>query len=1069
MDITTAPAKNAYRANRLRLQKIFLVHWLGKLLQVLLVFACSGNFASAAPGDLALGKDAFASSTESSLLAPGYAVDGVPSTRWASNRSDDEWIFVDLGAVTPINRVVLNWETAYGQAYLIRVSNDALNWTTVSTVTDGNGGIDDMSFPTVSARYVLMHGSLRGTRYGYSLWDFEVYGADGEPPVLSSIEVSPASASVTLGDTRLFTAAGLDQFNNPMATTVNWTVTPGTGNGTINGSGLFSATGAGSVTVTARDTTNSAIYGQASVTVVDTPTSPPGDLALGKDAFASSTESSLLAPGYAVDGVPSTRWASNRSDNEWIYIDLGAITPINRVVLNWEVAYGQSYLIRVSNDALNWTTVYTETNGNGGIDDLSFATVSARYVLMQGIKRGTRYGYSLWSFEVHGGTGCVVLPVVYDFTDGDVSSWYNVNNTPTSSTWKVINREYHQSRDVFSRYYGHDESYKLGTYSYLSSLGCLSNYQLSVDITPLKDDPPQDAFGGKDAGVMFRYKDDNNYYRLSFNTRDSYARLEKKAGGNFTTLATNARGYIEEQTFNVRIRLDGDLIQVLLDGDPIFAVSDSTHSSGTIALYSQDAMKFDNVRVEARNSSPTLVLSTPLAHSVGVTSTVSASAVVTNMPTGGSVEFEIGGAACDPATQVSPGLFSANCGQPGKDDYYLSGMGMRGILRNKSGGIVASDENTRIGVKGNSYVTVGDSITEGIYDLYAADNQSLDGRIIGKQGYQARLNNRLTTGSSTNIIFNEAVGGDSTPHTLERINSILERHPGSNRGLMMLGTNDSGGSTPLTPPQYKANMQSLANRMIAKGITVWIPQLPPALPYAENATRNGDIIGYNAAINNLSNIQTGPDFFTFFYNDNDTPYHGNAVNERLSLYYDNIHPNALGIRIMSDLWASSLGTATVPFFLDRLCNRLESANCGAVTPSKHKQNLLGINSEYYIDEAYTLSSIPAALADGIWILPANAESGNTDAEYIEFKTNRQATVYVAYDAGASSLPDWLNPAVAESGYTDAYLDIQTTDPLSPTLHVYSQTFSAGTVSLGGNMAAGATGANSNYLVIVVEQ
>jgi lysophospholipase L1-like esterase len=393
-------------------------------------------------------------------------------------------------------------------------------------------------------------------------------------------------------------------------------------------------------------------------------------------------------------------------------------------------------------------------------------------------------------------------------------------------------------------------------------------------------------------------------------------------------------------------------------------------------------------------------------------------------------------------------------------------MGLRGILRNNSGGVVASDENTRIGVQGNSHVTVGDSITEGFVDLFYADNQSSDGRIIGKQGYQARLNDLLTTSTSTSIVFNEGVSGDKTSDTLTRIDSILERHPDSNRVLMMLGTNDLG-STFLTQSAYQANMQSLVDTITGQGKSLWVALLPPVLPYAENTILNGDVKGYNAAITNLTNIQTGPDFYSFFYDDNNTPDIGDD-NERISLFADTVHPNALGIRIMGDLWANVLkGTTTTPFFLDRLCNRLISPDCSAVSPTNHKQNLLDADDAYYIDEAYTLSSIPAGLADGIWVVPSNAESTNTSADYIEFTVDRPVRVFVAYDSGASSLPNWLDPS--SSDFEDSFLEISTTDPLSPALHVYSQAFSAGTVTLGGNMATGATGVDSNYLVIVVEQ
>ena len=110
-----------------------------------------------------------------------------------------------------------------------------------------------------------------------------------------------------------------------------------------------------------------------------------------------------------------------------------------------------------------------------------------------------------------------------------------------------------------------------------------------------------------------------------------------------------------------------------------------------------------------------------------------------------------------------------------------------------------------------------------------------------------------------------------------------------------------------------------------------------------------------------------------------------------------------------------------------------------------------------------MTSVPVALADSIWIQTANTEKGDTAANYIDFIVDRPVTVYVAYDAGAVSLPNWVG------SFTDTGTDVQTTDSLSPALHVYSRSFAAGTVSLGGNLAIGASGADSNYLVVVVPQ
>ncbi|MGE5241964.1 MAG: SGNH/GDSL hydrolase family protein, partial [Bacteroidota bacterium] len=711
--------------------------------------------------------------------------------------------------------------------------------------------------------------------------------------------------------------------------------------------------------------------------------------------------------------------------------------------------------------------------GNGGIDDIIFTATNARYVRMYGTQRGTSWGYSLWEFQVF---GALSLPISYNFTSPDVSAWSVVDDSQIASSWQVTGGAYQQGTDVGDLSFGtpYDQSYKKGTYSYLPALAGLSNYRVSVDITPLRDIASRDAFDGQDVGVMFRYRDNNNYYRVSFSARESYARLEKKVGGVFSTLATNARGYTEAQTFHVTVNLrnlgvNRELIQVLVDGDPVFGVIDSGPglSSGTIALFSMDAVKFDNVTIDVSNPNPSVTVSTPLAYLVQVGGTVSAAAVADNIPSGGSVDFQLASIACAAATQVSPGLFTASCGSPGKGDYYLPGQGLVATLRNSSGGSVATDENQRIGVLGDYYVTIGDSITMGTYDFFSADNQSQDGRVIGQQGFQAGLSDLLTVSdSSPTIVFNDGVGGDKTTDTLTRIDSILARHPGSNRFLMMLGTNDSGGGTPLSQASYKANMQSLANTITGQGKTVWVAKVPPVLPFAANQTRNSDIAGYNTAIDSLTGVQPGPDFYHFFYVDNGTTTLSDD-NDRFSLYYDKLHPNALGLRIMGQMWNNVLSGATAaPFFLDRLCNRLVSADCSAVLATNHKQNLLAVGYPYYVDQAYTLSSVPAAIASGVWVSTANAEKNTSGANYIDFRVDRPVTVYVAYDAGAGSLPNWLNPAV--SGFADTLLEIQTTDPLSPRLHLYSKVFPAGTVSLGGNLAAGAVGADSNYVVIVTE-
>ena len=125
------------------------------------------------------------------------------------------------------------------------------------------------------------------------------------------------------------------------------------------------------------------------------------NLALYKTAVASTEQASDLTANNASDGRMNTRWSSDWSDPQWIYIDLGDYYDIGRIKLNWESAYGKSYALQVSDDASNWTDVYTTSGGDGGIDDITFTSTNCRYVRMYGTERGTGYGYSLKEFGVY--------------------------------------------------------------------------------------------------------------------------------------------------------------------------------------------------------------------------------------------------------------------------------------------------------------------------------------------------------------------------------------------------------------------------------------------------------------------------------------------------------------------------------------------------------------------------------------------------------------------------------------------------------------------------------------------
>ncbi|WP_433350331.1 DUF1996 domain-containing protein [Micromonospora sp. CA-111912] len=153
--------------------------------------------AQAAETLLSQGRPALASSVENGEAPAAAAVDGRPDTRWGSQWADPQWLRVDLGTTVTVSRVLLEWEFAYARAYQIQTSTDGATWTTVHSSTTGAGGTESVAV-TGSGRYVRLHGTQRGTGYGYSLYEFKVYGSVGTtPPPTGGPGYVPADPPVT--------------------------------------------------------------------------------------------------------------------------------------------------------------------------------------------------------------------------------------------------------------------------------------------------------------------------------------------------------------------------------------------------------------------------------------------------------------------------------------------------------------------------------------------------------------------------------------------------------------------------------------------------------------------------------------------------------------------------------------------------------------------------------------------------------------------------------------------------------------------------------------------------------
>jgi hypothetical protein len=175
---------------------------------VLLLAGYAVTTANAATTLLSQNKPATASSTENAGTPAAAAVDGNTGTRWSSAFNDPQWLQVDLGSTATISQVVLNWEPAYAKSFQIQVSADASSWTNIYSTTTSTGGTQTLNV-SGTGRYVRMYGTVRATAYGYSLWEFQVFGslvttcgsdnaALNRPATSSSTENAgtPASAAV---------------------------------------------------------------------------------------------------------------------------------------------------------------------------------------------------------------------------------------------------------------------------------------------------------------------------------------------------------------------------------------------------------------------------------------------------------------------------------------------------------------------------------------------------------------------------------------------------------------------------------------------------------------------------------------------------------------------------------------------------------------------------------------------------------------------------------------------------------------------------------------------------------
>lgn len=194
------------------------------------------------------------------------------------------------------------------------------------------------------------------------------------------------------------------------------------------------------------------VYGQM---INETP-----NIALNKPVYVSSVESpGTNAKHFVNDGDYNTYWSSGYNDDEWVIIDLQDEYNLGELKIHWEGAYSKRYAIQISSDNSNYNTVYTEENGDGGIDIIKLNVITAKYLKINCFERATGYGNAIHEIEIYG--QLVNNSTGFDFDQNANSfQWRNYG----TQDWAVENAQVTTYRDGTSIYFYKDRSDWEGSY-----------------------------------------------------------------------------------------------------------------------------------------------------------------------------------------------------------------------------------------------------------------------------------------------------------------------------------------------------------------------------------------------------------------------------------------------------------------------------------------------------------------------------------------------------------------------------------------------------------------------------
>ncbi len=158
-----------------------------------------------------------------------------------------------------------------------------------------------------------------------------------------------------------------------------------------------------------------------------------------------------------------------------------------------------------------------------------------------------------------------------DFESGKLSNWEIIDDvTDEKSNWYIEKGFLVQDTDCGNT------SKLLGT-NIINGNPEWDNYVIHSNIICADDDY---------IGILFRYKDNNNYYRFLLSSQRKEIRIDKRADGDFFNLALYDDEEWQHVRFSVTIFLSGENIKLFLNSQKYFDINDNQFEKGRIGFTS---------------------------------------------------------------------------------------------------------------------------------------------------------------------------------------------------------------------------------------------------------------------------------------------------------------------------------------------------------------------------------------------------------------------------------------------------------------------------------------------------